>query len=172
MNEMQMLTFKLAEEFVELIKKCKITVATAESCTGGLLSAYITAVSGASGVFEYGVCTYANKFKHRELHVKNKTLRKFGAVSKETASEMALGVKKHAKSFLGIGVTGIAGPTGGTPEKPVGTVFISFATDDLCEVRKLSLLEECGNDRQRIRERVVQEIFKMVLSTLKFDEQE
>lgn len=119
---------KTAENVVQLLITRGLTLASAESCTGGLISAEITSVSGASGVFGFGVCTYANEAKMKLLGVKEETLASVGAVSEETAVQMAYGVRKLSGADIGVSVTGIAGPTGGTPEKPVGTVYIGIST--------------------------------------------
>ena len=116
-------------------------LATAESCTGGSISKRITDISGASGVFDCGVCSYGNNIKSKVLGVKSETLERVGAVSPETAVEMALGVKKLANSHYGLSTTGIAGPTGGTKEKPVGLVYIGISKktamqSGLCLVKK------------------------------------
>jgi len=132
----------LEEAAVRLLKENGQKVACAESCTGGLLAKRITSVSGASEVFDGGVVSYANEIKAKLLGVKEETLEKFGAVSEETAREMALGVKKLMEADYGIGITGIAGPGGGTPEKPVGLVYVSLADSDGCEVVKLNLKGE------------------------------
>lgn len=108
----------LEEVVVKELAARGLTVATAESCTGGMLSQRITAVPGASGVFAYGACTYANDIKEKMLGVRHETLEAYGAVSPETAAEMARGVRKAAGADFGVGITGIAGPGGGTPEKP------------------------------------------------------
>ncbi|MBQ3843327.1 MAG: nicotinamide-nucleotide amidohydrolase family protein [Ruminiclostridium sp.] len=120
---------KTAQYVVQLLKERGLWLATAESCTGGLISAEITSVSGSSEVFGFGVCTYANEAKMKLLGVKAETLASVGAVSEETAIQMAVGVRKLSGADIGISVTGIAGPGGGTPEKPVGTVYIGFASD-------------------------------------------
>ncbi len=104
-------------------------LATAESCTGGMIASRITAVPGASECFDCGVVTYSNEQKNRLLGVSNETLARYGAVSEETALEMCKGVKSLADADFGISVTGIAGPGGGTPEKPVGTVWIGICGD-------------------------------------------
>lgn len=111
---------RVVEKLLQKNKK----LSTAESCTGGLLSAAIVSVSGASGVFDTGVCTYSNQSKIALLGVNENTLSQHGAVSSQTAAEMALGAVKFAKSDFSLSVTGIAGPLGGTGEKPVGTVYI------------------------------------------------
>ncbi|MCH5303590.1 MAG: CinA family protein [Ruminococcus sp.] len=133
----------------KLIEKDK-KVATAESCTGGLLSKRITEVSGASGVFECGVCSYANRIKNKILGVKNETLDTLGAVSPETAEQMALGVKALGNSDFGVSTTGIAGPTGGTPEKPVGLVYIAVAGKEV-EIIKANFSDIQDKSRENIR---------------------
>ena len=120
---------KTAENVVQLLESINSAAATAESCTGGLLSGALTSVSGASGVFGFGVCTYANEAKMKLLGVKEKTLADFGAVSIETAVEMAEGVRKLSGADYGVSTTGIAGPTGGTADKPVGTVCIGISSE-------------------------------------------
>ena len=107
----------LQENVVAKLREKGVRLATAESCTGGLLSERITAVSGASDVFDFGVCTYANEMKHKVLGVSNETLSVLGAVSAETAMQMAEGARKISGADLAVSTTGIAGPTGGTPEK-------------------------------------------------------
>lgn len=101
-----------------------ITLSSAESCTGGLFSGAVTSVSGISSIFDRALVTYSNEAKMQELGVKRETLEKYGAVSEETAREMAEGLRRVSGSDLCISVTGIAGPDGGTPEKPVGLVYI------------------------------------------------
>lgn len=119
----------------ELQEKGK-KIATAESCTGGLLAKRITDVSGSSDVFEMGAVTYANRIKEDILGVSHETLEKHGAVSEETAREMAQGIVKRAKADIGIGITGIAGPGGGTEEKPVGLVYIALSDGENTWVTK------------------------------------
>lgn len=115
------------EKLVKFLLENKFKITSAESCTGGLFAAGITAVSGSSECFDGGFITYSNEQKERLLGVGHKTLENFGAVSYQTALEMARGVRKSFDADLGIGITGIAGPTGGSEEKPVGLVFISVA---------------------------------------------
>ena len=114
----------LEENVVKLLKEKKMTVTTAESCTGGLLAGRLMNVSGASSVYKEGYVTYANESKEKLLGVSHETLEQFGAVSPQTAYEMAAGAAKAAGADVAIGVTGIAGPDGGTKEKPVGLVYI------------------------------------------------
>ena len=101
-----------------------LKIATAESCTGGLLSGTIVDVSGASDCFDEGFVTYSNEAKMRAIGVSLQTLKEFGAVSKECAMEMAKGAAENAKADIAVSTTGIAGPTGGTQDKPVGRVYI------------------------------------------------
>lgn len=121
---------KIAENVVQLLKNSDYSLSTAESCTGGLISGAITSVAGSSSVFGYGVCTYANEAKMKLLGVRAETLDSVGAVSEETAMEMAAGIRTLSGSDYGIATTGIAGPDGGTAEKPVGTVWIGFSSKD------------------------------------------
>jgi nicotinamide-nucleotide amidase len=112
---------------VLLIEK-KLTIATAESCTGGLIAKRLTDVPGSSAYMERGVVTYSNRAKVELLGVPSNVIEEHGAVSRETAEAMAEGMRWNANSDLALSVTGIAGPTGGTPEKPVGLVYIGLAT--------------------------------------------
>lgn len=129
----------------------KQKVATAESCTGGLVSKRITEVSGASAVFECGVCSYANRIKNKLLGVNRHTLDTVGAVSKETAEQMAAGVMKLAGADFGVATTGIAGPSGGTAEKPVGLVYIAVCDNKCTEVVKAKLWDVDTLEREAIR---------------------
>lgn len=112
---------------VSLLAKKHLTLAVAESCTGGLLSHALINIAGVSRVFLLGVVAYSDTAKMKVLGVCARTLRDHGAVSKETALELAVGVRHTAASHIGIGITGIAGPGGGTSAKPVGTVFIAIS---------------------------------------------
>lgn len=114
----------MENEVVELLKKYKLTITTAESCTGGLIAAALVNVAGASDVLNEGYITYSDGAKERLLHVKPETLEKHGAVSEQTAIEMAKGAALAAHADVALSATGIAGPDGGTQEKPVGLVYI------------------------------------------------
>jgi len=128
---------KNIEEIIgEKLRKRKLTLSTAESCTGGLLGNLITNVSGSSDYFMGGVVSYSNEAKIKILNVPEKIIRDYGAVSKECAYHMAENVKSLFKTDFGISITGIAGPTGGTPQKPVGLVFIGIATKEVAYVFK------------------------------------
>ena len=132
---------EIAALVVELAQPClerKLVCATAESCTGGMISAAITDLSGSSLWFDRAFVTYTNQAKQEMLGVPELTLAKFGAVSAPTAAAMVNGVLAHSQADLAVAVTGIAGPTGGTPDKPVGTVYIAFKRrhDSQCYVKR------------------------------------
>ena len=137
----------LAQALVSRLREAGKSIATAESCTGGLIAKRITDVSGSSEAFGYGCVTYANEAKMKLLGVKAETLEKWGAVSEQTAREMAMGVKALAGADIGVATTGIAGPGGGTPEKPVGLVYLGIASEKGVRVIKLML----KGDRDRVR---------------------
>ena len=145
--------FKLAEQLGRYLKANNKTIATAESCTGGWISQVITEVPGSSAWFDRGFVTYSNSAKVQMLNVNPHTLDTYGAVSAETAAEMAAGVLSHSNADVAVAVTGIAGPEGGTPEKPVGTVFIAWA--DKKGAVKVVRKQFSGNRRQ-IRAQTVQ----------------
>ena len=119
------------------------TLSVAESCTGGYISHLITSIPGSSSYFLGGVVSYSNQAKMNVLNVKQETLTNFGAVSEQTVKEMAEGVRKALNSTYGIATSGIAGPDGGTKDKPVGTVWLAVSDGNKTEARKLSL----GNQR-------------------------
>jgi nicotinamide-nucleotide amidase len=139
----------LAETVVHLFMDKGLTVATAESCTGGMLSSMLVDIPGSSAVLKGSVVSYSNEVKVALLGVKEATLAAHGAVSEETAREMASGALKAIRADYALAVTGIAGPDGGTPEKPVGTVFVALARsrDGYIETKKLSI----ARDRQYVR---------------------
>jgi PncC family amidohydrolase len=119
----------------QLLTEQQLTIALAESCTGGLIAHRLTNVPGSSDYFIGGVVSYANEAKERVLGVSHQTLQEHGAVSEETAREMARGVRRILQTDVALAVTGIAGPSGGTPGKPVGLTYIALAAEDLerCE---------------------------------------
>ncbi len=141
-----------ARILVELLRKKNKTLATAESCTGGLIGGAITSVPGASEVYGFGFITYANEAKERILGVRHETLAAHGAVSPETAAEMAAGARKAGGADIAVAVTGIAGPGGGTPEKPVGLVYVGVASERGVRTVKLNL----SGDRDAVRRRTVE----------------
>ena len=152
----------LAEKVVKLLALSGLHIATAESCTGGLLSELITSVSGASGVFETGICTYSDRIKNQVLGVPDSVLEKYGAVSSQTAMEMAKGMKRFSGADLCVSVTGIAGPTGAVPGIPVGTVYIAFSFRDKEFSKLLELGKEGETDRNIIRLRTAVCVFETV----------
>ena len=162
---------ELPAMLVEALAAKKLKLATAESCTGGMISAAVTSVSGASAVFDCGVCAYANFIKNKALGVREETLATYGAVSDRTAAEMARGARMLAGADIGISTTGIAGPLGGTPYKPVGLVYVGVSTAMGLKSEKL-LLGENNADRQRIRELAVTAALYFALKAAKsFDKE-
>jgi len=123
------------------------TLAVAESCTGGLLAERITSVSGSSRYFLGGAVVYSNQLKTAYADISAELIEKHGAVSGEVAAALAEGIRKRCGSTLGIGITGVAGPAGGTPEKPVGLVFLALASEKGTEVAERNF----SGDRNRIR---------------------
>jgi len=138
---------ELHEVCAELLKEHNATLAVAESCTGGMIASKLVSVPGISGCLKEGLVTYSNEAKMKRLGVKAETLAAFGAVSENTAREMAEGVRLTSGADLGIATTGVAGPDGGTPECPVGLVFIAVASKNNTIIRKLQL----SGSRERIR---------------------
>lgn len=132
MKDMDHVLTKVAE----LLKKKGVKIATAESCTGGMLGNLLTNIPGSSEYFDRGVISYSNRAKIELLGVSPDTLSKHGAVSEETAREMAEGIRKNARVDIGVSITGIAGPTGGTKDKPVGLIYVGLSTKDRTIVKE------------------------------------
>ena len=132
----------IEDAVAKLLINNKLTIATAESCTGGLLAHRLTNVSGSSKYLLGGVVSYSNDIKIGKVGVKKETIIAYGAVSEQTAGEMATGIQDKFQSDIGIGITGIAGPTGGTEEKPVGLVYIGLAIKDILIVKKFLFLKD------------------------------
>ena len=152
----------LAAMAIREFEAAEMTITTAESCTGGLVAGALTSVSGSSNVFERGFVTYANSAKQELLGVSPETLADYGAVSAECAVQMASGALKAANANASVAVTGIAGPGGGTDEKPVGLVFIAVATSE--EEGAFVERFEFGNPgRDAIRRETVKEALEMLL---------
>jgi nicotinamide-nucleotide amidase len=135
---------------------------TAESCTGGWVAQAVTAIAGSSEWFERGFVAYSNAAKEELLGVRSGTLDRHGAVSEETARELALGALQHSKGTISVAVTGIAGPSGGTPAKPVGMVCFAWATKDGI----LSESRHFGGDRESVRRQSVVRALQGVLEVL------
>ena len=150
-----------AETLVRLLEKKKWHVTFAESCTGGLLAATLVSASGASAVLDESYVTYANESKMRLCGVREETLARYGAVSEETAREMAEGARKRAGADVAVAVSGIAGPLGGTEGKPVGTVAFAFAFDGKTE----TVTVHFGNiGRTQVREASVLYVLDTLIS--------
>ena len=133
---------KLEEEIGELLKAKNLSLSTAESCTGGGIAALITSVPGSSEYFNGGIVAYSNEIKKDLLHVSAETLEKHGAVSRETVTEMVKGAMKTLKTDCAVATSGIAGPGGGTQEKPVGTIWIAAAYKN--EIVTMKQEGDCG----------------------------
>jgi nicotinamide-nucleotide amidase len=127
---------KLLNKVSDELKKQHLTIATAESCTGGLLAHNLTNISGSSEYFERGIISYSNTAKKESLGVPETLLQQYGAVSEQTAAAMAEAIRQRASVDIGLSTTGIAGPTGGTKEKPVGLVYIGISTKNGVEVKR------------------------------------
>jgi nicotinamide-nucleotide amidase len=151
----------LEEVVGSLLNEKKLTLALAESCTGGLIAHRITRIAGSSAYFVGGSVSYSNREKIRALGVNQTTLEKFGAVSRETALEMSQGILERTGASIALSVTGIAGPTGGSSEKPVGTVWVSIASAT-CHDAKLLHLGHLTN-----REQIIQATSQAALNWLR-----
>ena len=127
---------KLSEKIVKLLRKKNLKISFAESCTGGLLSSIITSISGSSKVFTLGLVTYSNQSKINILKVPKKTIMKYGAVSHETCLSMVKNLNKIAKTNISVSITGVAGPKGGTKQKPVGLVYIGIKKGNKTLIKK------------------------------------
>ena len=139
-------------------------IATAESCTGGLIAGALTDIAGSSSVVDRGFVTYSNEAKMDMLGVSEKTLKEHGAVSDQTAYEMALGAFKNSRADVSVAVTGIAGPGGGSNEKPVGLVYMGVASKDGVQTYKLLLGEDKSRDdiRQATVDRALNELLIVI----------
>ena len=151
-----------AEEVIARLKAQGLTLATAESCTGGLIGALLTDVPGASAVYKGGVISYVNEIKHRLLGVEQETLDVCTAVSRETAHEMAKGAREAVKADVGVSTTGLAGPDGDGTGRPVGLVYIALDMEGFSYCRELHLT----GDRSEIRAQAAHEALLMLLEFL------
>lgn len=152
----------MISEVISKLLETKTTIATAESCTGGLVAKTITDFSGVSDIFGEGYVTYSNEAKMKNLGVNPETLKNYGAVSRETCEEMAKGVRIRANASLGVSTTGIAGPGGGTKEKPVGLVYIGVSTEEKTVVEELRLT----GTREEVRQKTVESLFELINKAL------
>ena len=155
---------KLSQKVVRLLKKKRLKISFAESCTGGLLSSSITSINGSSKVFEIGLVTYSNKSKINTLKVPKKTIMKHGAVSYETCLSMVKNLNKISKTNISVSITGIAGPKGKTKKKPVGLVFIGIKKGNKTLVRKYLFKNK---KRTSIQKAAVNKSLNLILSFIK-----
>lgn len=144
-----MIDEKLLDVVSAELKKQKVTIATAESCTGGLIANSFTNIPGSSEYFERGVISYSNKAKTELLGVIEKLIKEQGAVSEQVAKAMAEGIRKKSKVDIGIATTGIAGPDGGTEEKPVGLVYIAVSTSKDTKVKRFQFTGNRLQNKER-----------------------
>ena len=156
---------KPEEELGQLLKEKNLTIATAESCTGGLVSSKITDVSGSSEYVKLNFVTYANEAKNKVLGVDWDILNNYGAVSEECACAMVKGLKEQTNCDIALCTTGIAGPTGGTKEKPVGLMYTAALYKGITTVKEIHLPSDL--DRITMKERFAQEALKLAISVLK-----
>ena len=155
---------KLRTAAIDVLEACRARgwrIATAESCTGGLVAGALTEIAGSSDVVECGFVVYSNEAKEAMLGVPAATLERYGAVSAETAVAMAAGALKHSPADLAVSITGIAGPGGGSKQKPVGLVHFAAASRDGRRLQRHRLFGKIG--RRRVRERSVAEALAMLL---------
>jgi nicotinamide-nucleotide amidase len=155
---------KVSNKAVNYLKKKRLTVSFAESCTGGLLSSAITSVSGSSKVFKLGLVTYSNEAKIKILKVPKKVIKKYGAVSYETCLCMVDNLSKISKTKISLSITGIAGPKGGTKTKPVGLVFIGIKKGDKVLVNKFIFKIK---KRNSIQKNTVKKALNLILNIAK-----
>ena len=155
---------KLAKKLVKLLEKKKLKVCFAESCTGGLLSSSITSISGSSKVFTLGLITYSNQSKVKILKVPKKIIKKHGAVSYETCLSMVKNLSKIEKANIYISITGVAGPKGGTKQKPVGLVYIGIKKGKKIQVNKYFLK---GKNRTSFQKATVNKSLNLILRLFK-----
>jgi len=155
---------KISKKIVNLLRKKKLKISFAESCTGGLLSSTITSISGSSKVFTIGLVTYSNQAKINILKVSKKTIIKHGAVSYETCLSMVKNLNKISKTNISVSITGVAGPKGGTKQKPVGLVFIGIKKANKTLVKKYLFKNK---KRSSIQRATVNKALNIILSFAK-----
>ncbi len=153
----------LSLKIVRLLTKKRLTVSFAESCTGGLLASSITSIGGSSKVFNMGLVTYSNNAKVKLLKVPKKTITKYGAVSYETCHSMVKNLSKISRSHISISITGVAGPNGGTKEKPVGLVYVGIKKGGKTIIKKNIFKSK---KRISIQKATVNQALKMILNIL------
>jgi len=159
-----MVLINKSKKIVNLLKRKKLKIAFAESCSGGLLSSSITSVSGSSKVFTLGLVAYSNQSKTKVLKVKKNIIRKYGSVSEQVCLAMLKNLNKISKTNISVSITGIAGPSGGTKIKPVGLVYVGIKKGNRAEVKKY-LFKNKG--RSYIQKAAVNKSLGLILSFLK-----
>ena len=152
------------KSLINLLAKKKLKISIAESCTGGLLASTITSVSGASKIFNLGLVTYSNQAKIKVLKVNKNIIRKYGAVSYECCLEMVKNLSKISRANINVSITGVAGPKGGTKQKPVGLVYIGIMKVNKIQVNKYMFK---GNNRATIQKATVKKALDLVLKATK-----
>jgi len=155
--------YELAERTGRLLKAAQWTATTAESCTGGWVAKVLTDVAGSSAWFERGYVTYSNEAKMENLGVAARVLKAHGAVSKETAQQMARGALRASGAHVAVAITGIAGPDGGTEEKPVGTVWFGLASRAGRSVQLAAQRKRFKGDREAVRRQSVEQALQMIV---------
>ena len=155
---------KISYKVVKLLTKKRLNISFAESCTGGLLASTVTSISGSSKVFTIGLVTYSNQAKIKFLKVPKKVILKHGAVSYETCLSMVKNLSKISKTNISVSITGVAGPNGGTKEKPVGLVYIGIKKNSKTIVKKHFFKNK---KRNSIQKTTVKEALKLILSITK-----
>lgn len=156
----------MEHKIAEILIKKGLTISTTESCTGGLLSSKLTDISGSSAFIHLNFVTYSNEAKHQILGVSLNTLEKYGAVSEQCAIEMAKGLQKVTGADICVSTTGIAGPTGGSKEKPVGLMYSAIVHKDKCEVYKILLPSNI--ERILMKQKFTEEVLKNIYTFLNF----
>jgi nicotinamide-nucleotide amidase len=151
--------YKKITQIITKIKRKKMNISIAESCTGGMLAQYITSISGSSKVFTFGVVTYSNQSKIKYLNVPHKIIKKYGAVSEECCNSMLKGLAKISKTKLNLAITGIAGPNGGTKKKPIGLVYIGIKKNKKIKISKFFFKNQ---NRDTIRKRSVYKSLELI----------
>ena len=156
--------FSKSKQLISLLKRKKLKLAVAESCTGGMLSSAITSVSGSSKVFNLGLVAYSNESKIKVLNILKKLIRKYGSVSEQVCKAMAKNVSKIGKTNMSISITGIAGPSGGTKQKPVGLIYVGIKRGNKIKVNRY-LFKNKG--RLYIQKTAVNKSLDLILSFIK-----
>ena len=154
----------LAKKIVKILTKKKLTIAFAESCTGGMVSSSITAINGSSKVFTFGLIVYSNKSKINILNIPKNIIKKYGTVSAQVCLGMVKNINKIAKTNVSLSVTGIAGPGGGTKKKPVGLVYVGIKKSNKIRIKKYFFKNK---GRAYIRKETVNKSLRLILGTLK-----